>query len=166
MRLSISAFTLICCLCSLPLIGQYDADEVNELHEILKKKDSLVFQLGYNNCDTAVFRKLLSEDFEFYHDQSGYMDSKEVLLQSFPNLCKMSYKATRELIDSSLKVFPLYSGDELYGAIQTGDHIFYGEEDGLPKYVTSVSKFTHVWVLENKEWKLQKILSYDHKIPE
>ena len=29
----------------------------------------------------------------------------------------------------------------------------------------SIAKFSHVWILENKQWKIKRILSFDHQMP-
>ena len=136
-----------------------------DLFNHLQEKDSLLFQIGFNKCDTAVVRKLISNDFEFYHDQSGVLNSNETFILGIAGLCQMNYEATRELTAGTLKVFPLYNNGNLYGAIQSGEHSFYGEEKDKPKYLTSNAKFTHVWILENAEWKLKRVLSYDHVTP-
>jgi hypothetical protein len=140
-------------------------DTSSELFEELRLKDSLIFKLGYNQCDTTQMRALFHDDFEFYHDQGGLMDSKEAFIKNMPNLCKMSYKATRELVAGSLEVYPLYNNGQLYGAIQKGVHEFYAEEEGKPIYLTSTAKFTHLWVLNNDQWQLKRVLSYDHVVP-
>ena len=142
--------------------NEYDSQK---LFDELKEMDSLIFKIGFNNCDTIQLRNLLSDDLEFYHDQNGLLESKDMLIQNIPNLCKMKYKAIRELVESSLKVFPLFSNGEMYGAIQTGEHEFYGEESDKPSYLTSTARFTHVWVIEGQKWKLKRILSYDHLMP-
>ncbi|NRA48339.1 MAG: nuclear transport factor 2 family protein [Phaeodactylibacter sp.] len=156
----------LCLIFIVPAFGQQEDSMLQELFEELKAKDSLIFKLGFNECDTAQLRALLSDDLEFYHDQSGIMDSKEAFIQNVPNLCKMEYKPIRELVEGSLEVFPLYSNGNLYGAIQKGVHEFYGEEPGKPKYLTSTAKFTHVWIIENDEWRLKRVLSYDHQSPD
>jgi hypothetical protein len=148
-----------------PVICQENENDLQKLFDELKSRDSLIFNLGFNNCDTAQLRILISDDLEFYHDQNGLLESKEIFIQSIPNLCKMDYKPTRVLVDGSLQVFPLSANGELYGAIQTGVHEFYGEEKDKPRYLTSTAKFTHVWIIEGGEWKLKRILSYDHVIP-
>lgn len=150
---------------TVPIFSQDAAMDAQLLFEQLKERDSLIFKLGFNNCDTAQLRKLLSDDFEFYHDQNGLMESKELFIQNIPNLCKMNYKPIRVLVDSSLQVFPLFSSGKIYGAIQTGVHEFYGEEKDKPRYLTSTARFTHVWIMEGEDWKLKRILSYDHIIP-
>ncbi len=149
----------------LPLFTFGQEADLKELFETLRQQDSLVFKLGYNQCDTALLRLIISDDFEFYHDQNGVLTSKEQFLQGLPNLCKMSYKATRVLQEGTLKVFPLYAQGKLYGAVQTGTHEFYGEEADKPIYLTSTAQFSHVWILEDETWKLKRILSYDHVVP-
>lgn len=108
---------LCCLLLSAPVYGQQNDGTLQELFAELKQKDSLVFNLGFNECDTAQLRVLISDDFEFYHDQSGLLDSKENFIRNIPNLCNMNYKPTRVLVDGSMEVFPLYSKGELYGAL-------------------------------------------------
>lgn len=142
----------------------YDSQRLEVFH-LLKQKDSLLFDLGFNQCDTAQLRILVSDDLEFFHDQSGLLTSKEIFIKGIASLCHMNYKATRELDVSSLEVHLLKNNGQLYGAIQKGNHSFYGEEAGKPKYLTSTAKFTHVWILEEGKWMLKRVLSYDHKTP-
>lgn len=133
------------------------------LFRTLKAQDSLLFEVGFNTCDIIQFEKLVSDDFEFYHDKSGITASKADFIASIRDgLCKMDYKARRELVENSLEVFPLENNGVLYGAIQTGSHRFYEVKDVKPDRLSSVAKFTHVWLLENGLWKLSRGLSYDH----
>jgi len=164
MKKSIVGLTLFL-IAITPILGQQSENDIQKIFDELKEKDSLIFNLGFNNCDTSELRALLSDDLEFYHDQNGLLESKEMLIQSFPNLCKMEYKPIRKLIGNSLQVYPLYANGKMYGAIQTGVHEFYGEEKDKPKYLTSTAKFTHVWVIKEGDWTLKRILSYDHIIP-
>lgn len=48
-----------------------------EIFYELRQKDSLVFNLGFNHCDSTQLRMLLSDDLEFYHDQNGILKSKK-----------------------------------------------------------------------------------------
>lgn len=136
--------------------------ENQKIFNDLRARDSLLFSLGFNECDTSQLRILISEDFEFYHDQSGVTESKENFILGISGLCHMDYKATRELAQNSLAIHPLYNNGQLYGAIQTGEHLFYGQKGEAPKYLTSTAKFTHLWILEAGDWKLKRVLSYDH----
>jgi len=128
----------------------------HELHQILKAKDSLFFEVAFNTCNLAVLEKLLPEEFEFYHDKDGIIYSREVFISNFKkNICssdKNVYK--RVLVKGSLKVFPLYDHKKLYGAIQTGRHSF----------GSTIARFTNLWLLEDGKWMPKRILSYDHKL--
>ncbi|MFH1118178.1 MAG: nuclear transport factor 2 family protein [Bacteroidota bacterium] len=136
----------------------------SDLFSMLKAQDSLLFGIGFNTCDITQFEKLISDDFEFYHDKSGITTSKVSFIAGIRDgLCKMDYKPRRELVENSLEVYPLENNGVLYGAIQTGSHRFFALEKDKPEYLTSVARFTHVWLLENGLWKLSRGLSYDHK---
>ncbi len=147
----------------LPFFLFAQVNHSNELFKILKANDSLLFNLGFNNCDLSQFEKLVSENFEFYHDQAGITSTKAAFILGVKNgLCKLPYKPVRELEENSLEVFPLQNEGVLYGAIQTGRHSFYAIEKDKPRRLTSTAKFTHVWLIENGVWKLSRGLSYDH----
>jgi len=155
------------CFFPLLLIGTTiwgQAPRSSELYRIIKEKDSLLFDIGFNTCDIAQFENLLSDHFEFYHDQGGITGSKTDFISGIRNgICNLDYKPVRQLTDSTLQVYPLMKNGILYGAIETGDHQFFAVNAGKPKYLTGIAKFTHLWLLENNEWKLSRGLSYDHK---
>ncbi len=138
-------------------------EEHQRVFQELKIRDSLLFGLGFNHCDTALVRTLTSTDFEFYHDQSGVTRSQDAFVQSISGLCKLDYKPTRELEPYSLSVHLLRNRGEVYGAIQSGKHHFYGQEGNKSKYLTSTARFIHLWIREEGEWKLKRVLSYDHR---
>ncbi|MHC1777129.1 MAG: nuclear transport factor 2 family protein [Lentimicrobium sp.] len=151
------------CLAVTPLFSQVDPSSA--LFKTLQTQDSLLFEVGFNTCDITQFENLVSNDFEFYHDKSGITATKTDFIAGIRDgLCKMDYKARRELVENSLEVFPLENNGEIYGAIQTGSHRFYEVKDVKPDQLTSTAKFTHVWLLENGSWKLSRGLSYDHKV--
>lgn len=139
-------------------------EKSSTLYKTIKEKDSLLFNLGFNNCDIAQFENLVSENFEFYHDQAGITNSKAAFISGIQNgLCKLTYIPKRVLAENETGVYPLEKNGVLYGAMQTGIHNFYAAENNNPEYLTSIAKFTHVWILENGDFKLTKGLSYDHK---
>lgn len=134
----------------------------DSLAKILLEKDSLLFDCGFNQSDTALLRTLTSKDFEFYHDQGGITESQADFIQSIASIGELDYHATRELDTVSLKVYFLKKDGEIYGAIQEGRHNFYAQKGKEPKYQTSTAQFTHLWILEEGDWKLKRVLSYDH----
>lgn len=160
----LSVFILAFPFCS--ILSQAQAVDKGELFTLLKQKDSLLFKVGYDQCDIQQFEQLLSDNFEFYHDKSGFTFSKVRFIDDVKNgLCKLPYKARRELVEKSLEVFPLTKNGTLYGAIQNGVHKFYATEKSGEEHLTSIAKFTSVWVLEQGKWKVSRVLSYDHKEP-
>lgn len=155
-------FFILLVLSSLTTFGQ--VDKTSALYQTIKEKDSLLFNLGFNNCDIAQFENLVSEHFEFYHDQTGITNSKTAFIAGIKNgLCQLAYKPKRVLAQNEMEVYPLAKNGVLYGAIQSGMHNFYAVEADQSEYLSSVAKFTHVWILENGEFKLSKGLSYAHQ---
>ena len=141
-------------------------DKTDELHLQLQKLDSTLFDAAFNTCELSVLDGLISERCEFFHDQSGYVPSKEGFLENIKGLCQLEYRPRRELVEGSLETYPLKNFDGLYGAIQKGNHKFYAKYPGAEKEeLTSIAQFTHVWVLEGENWRLAKVLSYDHQAP-
>ena len=60
----------------------------------------------------------------------------------------------------------MQNGNEIYGAIISGEHKFYITEKGKPEYQSGVANFTQLWQLKNGVWKMTRILSYNHHEPE
>lgn len=147
-------------------ISVYSQDvKTLEVFKTIKSKDSLLFNIGFNTCDIKQFENLLSEKFEFFHDKAGVSYKTEFLHNLKNGLCisPSTYQSRRELVANSTEMFPLYKDNILYGVIQIGVHKFYETIEGKKERYASTAKFTHVWLLENGEWKLTKSLSYDHQ---
>jgi len=132
----------------------------------LKKADSLIFKEGFNKCNFSVLKKVLHKDLDFYHDQNGTQNLEQFYKTFTNSICSNpNFKPIRKLVDETLKVFPLKNNGEIYGAIQTGEHIFYIKESNKELYATEQGKFIHTWILENGQWKVKRIISYEHKPP-
>ena len=50
----------------------------------------------------------------------------------------------------------------VYGAILSGEHVFYVRQKGKPEVLDGRAKFTHLWLLKDGVWKMSRVLSYDH----
>ncbi|WP_044403727.1 DUF4440 domain-containing protein [Lacinutrix sp. Hel_I_90] len=140
----------------------------SELFITLKQKDSLLFNVGFNTCAIKQFEILIAEDFEFYHDQSGIIPSKEIFINGTKKgLCSSmnSSKSRRELVSGSLSVYPLYNKGILYGAIQKGEHQFFETQEGQSEQKRSLAKFMHLWLKTDNNWQIKRVLSYDHRMP-
>ena len=146
------------------MMQDLQSQDTSQTYHRLKTCDSMLFNVGFNTCNIRVFEELLSDTFEFYHDQAGITSSKTAFITGIrEGLCKLPYKAIRQLEDSTVEVYPLRKNGVLYGAVQTGVHYFYARKTGKEDVRTSTAKFVHVWVLESGEWKLRRSLSFDHQ---
>jgi len=140
-------------------------DKNSELYKTILTNDSLLFNVGFNTCDISQFENLLSDKFEFFHDLDSISHKKEFLNKLRNGLCKSptTYQSRRELVPETTEIYPLYKKDRIYGAIQNGTHRFYETITGKEELFASSAKFTHLWLLENSDWKLTKSLSFDHQ---
>ena len=130
-------------------------EKKSDLFTTLKAKDNLLFEVGFNQCNLNQLDKLVMDDIEFYHDRDGITKSKKVFIDSIKeNLCLSGKNIINRVLDKkSLEIFPLYKEDKLYGALQTGIHSF-----GDTK-----ANFSHIWLLENNDWKISRVISYNHR---
>ena len=137
--------------------------DVQKLTATILQKDSL-FWITYNTCDTIGFQKYFTQDVEFYHDKGGITLGLKTLTATIKNnLCGTNnYRLRREVVQGTLKVFPLQSADKIYGAILSGNHVFYVLEQGKEPRLDGQAKFTHLWLLKDDQWKMARVLSYDH----
>ncbi len=158
-------FTLIFLTVSI-ISAEAQTDKNSTLFIELKKQDSIFFERGFNQCDLDYLGSHIADDFKFYHDQSGFQDKKSFFENTKKYICSTpNQKPIRKVDEKSLEVFPLYNNGKLYGAIQNGIHDFYIREDNKEDIHTSKAKFTHLWLLENENWLLKEVLSFDHNDP-
>ena len=144
--------------------GNTQIDNNSDLFVEFKKRDSIFFDRAYNQCDMVYLENHISDNLKFYHDQGGFQDKKTFLENVRKYICSNSdKKPIRQVDPSSLEVFPLYNNGILYGVIQKGMHHFYLREKDKEDVWTSTAKFTSVWILENKIWKIHEVLSYNHQ---
>jgi len=142
--------------------GQVPKD--SELFLALQKHDSIFFERCFNQCDIDYLIKMTHKDLVFYHDRGGIQDKKKFLENTKNNLCSDSNKKPiRKVRKESLEVYPLYDNGVLYGVVQKGIHDFYIREPNKEDRHTGTAKFTHVYLLVNKEWILKEVLSFDHQ---
>jgi hypothetical protein len=108
---------------------------------------------------------LFTDDIEFYHDKGGITNGKEALAASLQkNLCSnTTYHLRRAAIAETVKVFPMMNDGKIYGALISGEHLFYITDGGKPEYLDGHARFTQLWVMDNNVWKMSRILSFDHK---
>lgn len=125
------------------------------LYQEVYHLDSLLFD-AFNRRDTTVFNNMFSKDLEFYHDKgglSGYDQTVNFLRETI----KADNNLKRELIKGSFEVYAIPG----YGAMEIGSHKFCHDENG--KQDCGTFKFVHIWKKQNDQWKITRVISYDHK---
>lgn len=135
------------------------------LFDTLFLLDSILFDAAFNTCDMDVIADLMTEDLEFYHDKGGLVaNSRDQFIENLSRGCQRKAEGTdivakRVLDKASLNVYPMNN----YGAIQTGVHRFYEVREGEEDLLREEALFTHLWQYQNGEWRISRVLSYDHQ---
>ena len=128
----------------------------DDLTKTIVRMDSILFH-AFNTCDVNTSKSLFTEDLEFYHDAGGLTNYIQNV-NSIVHRCKQDTKVRRELVKGSIEVFPIKD----FGAIETGSHRFYYTEKGKEEKLDGTFKFVHVWKHVNGQWKIARVISYDH----
>nr|WP_321223186.1 DUF4440 domain-containing protein [uncultured Psychroserpens sp.] len=140
------------------------SESYSEVYKILKANDSLLFDRAFNKCETQYLDQFIANDFEFYHDLAGVLNSKQQFINTMrEGICKpnRTTRSTRELVNESLEIFILKNNGKIYGALQNGVHKFF-ETTNNKTIEGSTAKFSHLWILENNKWFLKRVISFDH----
>ncbi len=145
-------------LVSSTTFGQQSGDQAiktsGNLYNEIVHMDSILFT-AYNTQNLDAFKKIFTEDLEFYHDKGGLMDYRKSI-EATKALFARDTTLRRELIKGSLEVYPIKD----YGAVQIGIHRFCHLENG--RQDCGNFKFVHIWKKTGNEWKLARVISYDH----
>ncbi len=119
----------------------------------IKSLDTKLFD-AYNHCDLTTLGAMVSDDLEFYHDQTGLSVGKAPFLAAIKqNICG---KVERELLPQTLEVYPLKG----YGAVEIGIHRFH--HPAHPEEGMGDAKFMTLWQNKDDAWKVTRVISYEH----
>jgi hypothetical protein len=131
--------------------------------ELVLRQDSLFWQ-HYNSCNVEEMQKFFTDDVEFYHDKGGTIKGVDsVISVSKRNLCSNeNFRLRRQAVAGSIKVFSMKNGETIYGAILSGEHLFYVLEKGKEPRLDGLAKFTHLFLKTDSGWKMSRVFSYDH----
>lgn len=125
-----------------------------DLTQTIFKQDSLFWQ-AYNACEVDKMITFVTEDLEFYHDKTGLTKGLENFKDGLVNgLCANGPQLKRIPKEGTVEIFPMNG----IGAIIRGEHYFY-----IGDKVDGLAKFTHIWAFANNEWKMSRVLSFDHQ---
>jgi hypothetical protein len=136
------------------------------LRSRIEQRDAELFRLEFESCDPARLRAMVAPDVEFYHDREGVVArSADDFMRDYAKTCEGwkapdAWRARRELVAGTLRVDPVPG----YGAIETGEHVFYERRGSGPEKMVGRALFTHLWVLgPDGAWRLSRVFSYGHR---
>lgn len=137
---------------SLALYAQ-PASHPDPLVETIRSLDTKLFD-AYNHCDLTTLAAMVSEDLEFYHDQTGLSVGRASFIEAIKkNICG---KVQRALVLDTLEVYPLKG----FGAVEIGVHRF--SHPARPEDGVGDAKFVMLWHNKNGAWKVTRVISYEH----
>jgi Domain of unknown function (DUF4440) len=145
-------FLLVLLSLSAMRIDAQSTAQPDPLFTTIQSLDTKLFD-AYNHCDLTTLGTMVSDDLEFYHDQTGLSVGKEPFLAAIKqNICG---KVQRELLSDTLEVYPLKG----YGAVEIGIHRF-----RHPQNAENVgdAKFVMVWQNKDGVWRVTRVISYNH----
>jgi hypothetical protein len=151
--------TLPVILFLLSSLGVRAQNNQSELFERIKSLDSAMFAVVYK-CDAQKIESFLAEDLEFYHDKSGPTRSRAAFMETQKkNFCgERPFYLRREPVSGTMEVFPM----DNYGALQTGEHIFYIKGPDGKEILDGRAKYVHLWKNDNGQWRITRVMSFDH----
>ena len=128
--------------------------QVGALFEKIQSLDTQLFD-AYNHCDLKALSAMMSDDLEFYHDQTGLSAGKDPFIAAIKqNICG---KVERTLVPGSMEVYPLKG----YGAVEIGVHRFH--KAGHPEDPGGEAKFVTLWQDKDGTWKVTRAISFNHE---
>ena len=150
-RLLFFSLLVLLSLCVVRTDAQ-SAAQPDPLFTTIQSLDTKLFD-AYNHCDLTTLGTMVSDDLEFYHDQTGLSVGKEPFLAAIKqNICG---KVQRELLSGTLEVYPLKG----YGAVEIGIHRFHHPENSEN---VGDAKFVMLWQNKDGVWKVTRVISYNH----
>ena len=137
-----------------PVNTKFNNNTSGSLCKEIQHMDGVLFD-AYNAHNTEKMKSLFNEDLEFYHDKGGLIMYQKVM-DGFRQVFENNKDIRRDLVPGSIEAYPIKD----YGAVEIGAHRFCHTENG--KDDCGAFRFVHVWQKKNGEWKISRIISYDH----
>lgn len=130
-----------------------------DLYKQIESLDSVLFSVVYK-CDVQKIESFFTDDLEFYHDKGGLTKSRAAFMDTQQNnFCgDHPFYLRRETVPGTMKVFPM----DNYGAVQTGEHVFYIKGADGKEVLDGRAKYVHLWKYEQAQWRITRVISYDH----
>lgn len=136
------------------------SETTRELYDEIAALDSAFFE-AYNACNLSRMESLFTDDLEFYHDKSGPTITRKSSMEIIKNrLCgDPDNRVRREIVKGNLEVYPMNN----YGALALGEHRFYLTQKGQKEKLDGIAKFANLWQKKDGQWRMSRVISYDHK---
>ncbi|WP_213979163.1 nuclear transport factor 2 family protein [Sphingomonas sp. dw_22] len=137
----------------------------NALTAEIQAADIDFFATFFQGCDPARLGRMVTPDFEMYHDRDGVVaTSGEAFVALYAKGCEAkkapdAWRSRRELVAGTLHVDPVPG----FGAIEEGDHIFYERQGDGPEKLVGRAHFVQLWRKAADGWRLARVLSYAHR---
>ena len=136
-----------------PMVYAQSDSQPDALFKTIQTLDAKLFD-AYNHFDLTTLGAMVSDDLEFYHDQTGLEVGKALFLAAIKqNICG---KVERTLLPDTLEVYPLKG----FGAVELGIHRFH--HPGRPEDGMGDAKFVTLWQNKDGAWKVTRVISYEH----
>lgn len=135
-----------------------------QLGSEIREQDAKFFKLLFEDCDPEAMSRMLTPDFEMYHDRGGLVaKGAAVFIENYSKDCASwtkpgAVRARRVLVPDQFGVYPV----PRYGAIEDGFHDFYARVSGGPERKVGRGRFTQLWRHDSDGWRLSRVFSYDH----
>ncbi|MBV8665507.1 MAG: nuclear transport factor 2 family protein [Burkholderiaceae bacterium] len=131
----------------------------------VQQADATWWEVAYNHCDEKKMNEMLADDMEFVHDEIGIYRGKKAFAElNMQNVCKYADRR-REAAPGSMKYEALHNvrdGNKIYGAVVSGDNVFYDVQPGVPDRPISRAHYVHVMLFDGTSWKLSRAISWGH----
>lgn len=149
---------IVILLCSSQFVfAQKSINSEQSLYAEIAQLDSLMFA-AFNAHDAQKLGAFFSKDLEFYHDKGG-LDDYTQTMDKLKSLFEKNREngLRRDIVQGSLEVYPIKD----YGAVETCRHQFCHIENG--KDDCGIFKNIMIWRKKNDQWKVTRVISYDHR---
>lgn len=143
-------------MAAMPAMAQSKDPARARLEAEITAADARLFG-GLNARDIGPMKEGFSPRLEFYHDRSGvtgYADNIAIFEKNF----KAPHRIRREVMPETVEIFP--AGPE--HAMHIGKHRFCNKPSETAPEECAVYRFAMVWERDGRQWKLLRVLSYDH----
>lgn len=164
LKLFKTIFIFTCAIVLNTAVPALAADKSDDWEAQVRKTDDAYWH-EFNFGTSAALNSYLAADVEFYHDLGGTVIGWDALAKVNAGMDGPGNRARRMVVPASLHIFPMRKGDDIYGAIVSGDHEFYTTDAGKIVKKTFQSSFTHLMLVKDGVWKIARIYSYNHQRP-